>query len=102
LLKNSQKSSLALRGATGDHTQEADFLEALIERFQVVANQSILNKRQPIAKSDPKEEIYELHLEIQEVERQFRELVDIASLMLRKNRDLGELVGQRQDLVMAE
>ena len=40
-----------------------------------------MNNRQLIAKSDPNEEIYELHLEIQEVERQFRELVDITTLL---------------------
>ena len=75
-----------------ESAQETEFFEQLLQRFQEATAQSILNKRTPIAKNDPKEELYELHLEIQEQERQFRECVDISVLILKRNRELSDLV----------
>ena len=49
--------------------QELEFYESMINRFKDTANTSLLNKRAAIAKEDPAEEIYELHLEIQEFEK---------------------------------
>lgn len=56
----------------------------------------MLNKRANIAKEDPTEEIIELHLEVQEFEKQFKECVEIASFMLQKTRELDELVRAMQ------
>ena len=65
MFMKSHDSSMLLTGNDSvDPTQESDFLEAMLERFQLASKQSILNKRQLAAKNDPREEIYELHLEI--------------------------------------
>ena len=77
----------------GIDTQELKFYESLIARFREGSAESLLNKRAAIAKEDPTEELIELHLEIQEHERQFKELVEIASYMLKKNKEMDELVG---------
>ena len=61
-----------------------------------------MNKRAAIAKSDPSEELYELHMEIQAFEKQFRECVDISGLVIKKNRDLIEVVKANMDLTFAE
>ena len=51
-----------------------------------------MNRRASIAKDDPTEEIIELHLEVQEFEKEFKECVEIASFMLQKTRELDEIV----------
>ena len=43
-------------------------------------------------KSDPREEISELHQEIREVERQFKELQEVTGLLLKKNDELSVLL----------
>ena len=87
---------------SSEHGQELDFYESLLARFKEHSSQSILNKRQAIAKNDPQEELYELHLEIQAFEKQFRECVDISGLVIKKNRDLLEIVKAKTDLSFAE
>ena len=52
----------------------------------------MLNKRAAIAKEDPTEEIIELHLEVQEFEKEFKECVEIATFMLTKTRELDEVI----------
>jgi len=52
----------------------------------------MLNKRAALAKEDPTEEIIELHLEVQEFEKEFKECVEIASFMLQKTRELDDTV----------
>ena len=52
----------------------------------------MLNKRAAIAKEDPTEEIIELHLEVQEFEKEFKECVEIATFMLGKTRELDEFI----------
>ena len=65
MLERSNDKSILLTGeARDDPTQEAEFLEAMLERFKLHTKHSILDKRQHIAKADAKEEVYELHLEI--------------------------------------
>jgi hypothetical protein len=61
-----------------------------------------LNKRAAIAKSDPSEELYELHLEIQAFEKQFRECVDISGQVIKKNRTLLETLLAQIDPSFAE
>ena len=87
---------------SSEQSQELDFYESLLDRFKQDSSQSILNKRQAIAKNDPQEELYELHLEIQAFEKQFRECVDISGLVMKKNRDLLEILKAKTDLLFAE
>ena len=75
--------------------QELKFYESLIDRFKNSSAESLLNKRASQAKEDPTEELIELHLEIQELERQFKELIDISSYMLKKNKEMDELMNSR-------
>ena len=49
--------------------QELKFYESLIDRFRESSAESLLNKRACQAKEDPTEELLELHLEVQELER---------------------------------
>ena len=70
----------------------------MLNRFKDTCTQSLLNKRAAIAKDDPAEEIYELHLEIQEYEKQFKECVKIASYILGKNRELDDFVRNTSEL----
>ena len=100
--KSIDKSILLTGQACDDPTQEAEFLEAILERFKLHTKHSILDKREHTAKADAKEEVYELHLEIQELERNFREILDVAGLVMRKNRDVSELLNQRRDVKMAQ
>ena len=85
-----------------DQQQELDFFESLLTRFKEDSSQSILNKRAAIAKSDPSEELYELHLEIQAFEKQFRECVDISGHVIKKNRTLLETLLAQIDPSFAE
>ena len=72
--------------------QEIEFYGQLVQQFKEASSQSLLNKRAAIAKEDPTEEIIELHLEIQQFEKQFKECVEIASYMLDKNRELDQVI----------
>ena len=72
--------------------QEIEFYGQLVQQFKEACSQSLLNKRAAIAKEDPTEEIIELHLEIQQFEKQFKECVEIASYMLDKNRELDQVI----------
>ena len=40
-----------------------------------------MNKRAKVAKEDPLDEIIELHLEVQEFEKQFKECVEVAGFL---------------------
>ena len=62
----------------------------MIEQFKESAKESLLNKRATVAKEDPTEELIELHFEIQEFEKQFKELVDISAFLVQKNRELDD------------
>ena len=77
----------------GVDAQELKFYESLIDRFKESSAESLLNKRASQAKEDPTEELIELHLEIQELERQFKELIEISCYMLKKNKEMDELMG---------
>ena len=68
---------LALETSQTD-LQELEFFESMLKQFKEATSQSFLNKRAAIAKEDPTEEIIELHLEIQEYEKQFKECINIA------------------------
>ncbi len=98
--RNTRHNSMLLDSS--EQSQELDFYESLLDRFKQDSSQSILNKRQAIAKNDPQEELYELHLEIQAFEKQFRECVDISGLVIKKNRDLLENLKAKTDLSFAE
>ena len=63
-----------------------------------MTDEPFLNKRAAVAKEDPTEEIIELHLEIQEFEKHFKECVEIATFMLQKNQELDEIVRSNQNL----
>ena len=95
IMRQSQEKSLIFDAPNdaGIDAQELKFYESLIARFREGSAESLLNKRAAIAKEDPTEELIELHLEIQEHEKQFKELVEIASYMLKKNKEMDELVG---------
>lgn len=54
-------------------------------------------KRAPVAKEDPTEEIIELHLEVQDLEKQFKECVDIGTFILRQYKEQEEINRQRND-----
>ena len=58
----------------------------------------MLDRRAHLAKDDPTEELIELHLEVQEFEKQFKECVEIATFLLSKNRQLDELVRSSENL----
>ena len=58
----------------------------------------MLDRRAHLAKDDPTEELIELHLEVQEFEKQFKECVEIATFLLSKNRQLDELVRSSDNL----
>ena len=62
------------------------------------STQSLLDRRAHLAKDDPTEELIELHLEVQEFEKQFKECVEIATFLLSKNRQLDELVRSSENL----
>ena len=62
----------------------------MIEQFKESAKESLLNKRATVAKEDPTEELIELHFEIQEFEKQFKELVNISAFLVQKNRELSD------------
>ena len=62
----------------------------MIEQFKESASESLLNKRATVAKEDPTEELIELHFEIQEFEKQFKELVNISAFLVQKNRELSD------------
>ena len=64
----------------------------MVEQFKEVSKESLLNKRAKIAKQDPSEEIIELHFEIQEFEKQFKELVDISGFLIKKNKELDDVI----------
>ena len=64
----------------------------MVEQFKEVSKESLLNKRAKIAKQDPSEEIIELHFEIQEFERQFKELVEISGFLIKKNKELDDVI----------
>ena len=74
-----------------------EFYEELIENFKHTCSESLLNKRAKVAKEDPTEEIIELHLEIQEFEKQFKECVEIAGFLCQKTAELDDLVQSSQD-----
>ena len=74
------------------NAQELKFYESLINNFKESASESLLNKRATQAKEDPTEELIELHLEIQEIEKQFKEVIEISSYMLKKNKEMDELM----------
>ena len=59
------------------------------------SQESLLNKRATVAKEDPTEELIELHFEIQEFERQFKELLEISGFLLKKNKDMDDLLSAR-------
>ena len=100
LLVGQQSSGQLLTGGReqdGVDPQELEFYGSLIERFRATTNQSMLNKRAAIAKEDPTEEIIELHLEVQEFEKEFKECVEIATFMLTKTRELDEVIRTRSN-----
>ena len=43
-----------------------------------------------MAKQDPTEELIELHLEIQEFEKQFKDCLEISQILLKKNKEMAE------------
>ncbi len=96
------QENLTITSQMSEQWQELDFYESLLTRFKEDSSQSILNKRVAIAKSDPSEEVYELHLEIQAFEKQFRECVDISGIVIKKNRDLLQIVTAKSDPSFAE
>ena len=91
-IKDKKSLLVGQAGSEGMDPSELEFYASLVERFRVTASQSMLNKRAEIAKEDPTEEIIELHLEVQEFEKEFKECVGIASFMLQKTRELDETV----------
>ena len=80
-MDTSQDRSLLFLNSTLDEAevQELDVCAELLQRFREAVGQSLLEKRASAAKEDPAEELIELHLEVQEQERQFRECVEIGS-----------------------
>lgn len=74
------------------NAQELKFYESLINKFKESASESLLNKRATHAKEDPTEELIELHLEIQEIEKQFKEVIEISCYMLKKNKEMDEFM----------
>jgi len=60
---------MLMNSMLNDTMQEMEFFESMLLRMKDAASQSILNKRAQIAKADPSEELFDLHLEIQELER---------------------------------
>ena len=62
----------------------------MIDRFRQNSQESLLNKRATVAKEDPTEELIELHFEIQEFEKQFKEMVEISSFVLKKSKEMDE------------
>ena len=77
-------------------TQEIEFYEQLLKRHQQTTSQSLLNKRAALAKEDPTEEIIELHLEIQEYEKEFKECVEICGMMLTKTKQMEEILSSQR------
>lgn len=101
-LKTKKSLLVGQSGQDGIDLQELEFYASLIERFRATSSQSMLNRRANIAKEDPTEEIIELHLEVQEFEKEFKECVEIASFMLQKTRELDELVRSMESKTPAE
>ena len=50
-----------------------------------------------MAKDDPAEELVEMHLEVQQYEKEFKECVDIYGQVLRRNKELYELNKQKDE-----
>ena len=94
--RRKEKTTLLVGGQSAKHStksidlHELEFYGSLVERFRAVASQSLLNKRAAIAKEDPTQELIEVHFEVQELEREFKECVEIAAVMLTKTRELDE------------
>ena len=74
----------------------------MINSFNKTLAKSLLDKRQAVAKSDPREEIVELHFEIQEYERQFKECVEIAQFCLESSKELRQIVDSNEALSQAK
>ena len=83
------------------NAQELKFYESLINKFKESASESLLNKRASQAKEDPTEELIELHLEIQEIEKQFKEVIEISCYMLKKNKEMDEFMSSAASNVRA-
>ena len=86
LVNQSVNSSMVVDEADGadlnkENTaiEELKFYEALIAKYRESSAESLLTKRTAIAKNDPSEELIDLRLEVQEQERQLREMIKIAS-----------------------
>ena len=74
------------------NAHELKFYESLIAKFKESASESLLNKRASQAKEDPTEELIELHLEIKEIEKQFKEVIEISSYMLKKTKEMDKVI----------
>ena len=96
--RKKEKTSLLAGGQSASHggpsidPHELEFYSSLIERFRATTGQSLLNKRAAIAKEDPTQELIDVHLEVQELEKEFKECVEIASFILSKTREMDETI----------
>ena len=81
----------------GIDSNDLEFYEQLIENFRNTCSESLLNKRAKVAKEDPLDEIIELHLEVQEFEKQFKECVEVAGFLCQKTAELDDMVRSSRD-----
>ena len=62
-----------------------EFYQGMLEKFNDYLSVSLLNRRAQDAKEDPTEELIAVHMDIEEMEKQFQQCVEIAMFLNQKN-----------------
>ena len=89
------------RPSSGVYVDRGDvsFYEDLLRQCKDSLKTPFMTRRVPLQKEDPTEELIDIHIDIQNLERQFKECVEIGTFLLKKNREVeAECANMQQKL----
>jgi hypothetical protein len=69
-------------------SDDVEFYEELLSKCKESLKTPMMTRRADVQKDDPTDELIDVHIDIQNMEREFRECVEIGTFLLKKNREM--------------